>query len=729
MRIVFLLWALAGCIGSDSVKCGDVMCPAGTVCGSFGDKPICLTREQSTKCEAQPDGARCIADSNDAICQQELCLPGCGDGNVDLGEECDDGNFTSHDECSSSCLTEYAGWRQWKSSWQGRGSHAAGYHPAMQQLVVIGGGTTLGSYADQWTRGVTGEWKRTMPSLAARQGAAMAYDSARGRLVMFGGRAGSNVLDGHFEYDGTNWIEKTMQPKPPPRYGAAMVFDPVRNRIVLFGGAAATLRGDTWEYDGATWTQATPAQAPAARLWPAMAWDTTRSRAVLFGGYVGGERFDTWEYANQEWTPIVVTARPQARHGAGMAYLPSRGKVVLFGGAITLFDRVNDTWEYDGTWTQIALPLSPPAREHMTLTYDANAQGLVMVMGFDNAQAPLGDVWLYGATGRWSDITPVFSPSARITEMIHDAGRKELLLVNGCSEGSVSVAGTWRFGRDSNADFNWSLAAASDQDSFKRCYHALVYDSTRKATIRYGGATSGAVANRDDTWLWDGATWNVVIGADQPTSPPDRIDAAFADNPREQTLLMFGGVLANAQSTNETWQLQGSTWTKLSTPSDLEAQASSSMAYDPIGERHVLFSADGTTWQFRDATWTKLVLDDAPVRRRMARVVWDPWRQRIVLFGGTGTTTGIDFADLWELRETRWDKVRLIGAQPATRLRPAFAAYPELRGLVMFGGATFDDTWVLQFISDTALEHCNNQMDDDGDLQIDSADPDCTLFD
>jgi CNT family concentrative nucleoside transporter len=47
---------------------------------------------------------RCVA--NPAICEDFVASATCGDGNRDLGEECDDGNTVSGDRCSASCLTE-----------------------------------------------------------------------------------------------------------------------------------------------------------------------------------------------------------------------------------------------------------------------------------------------------------------------------------------------------------------------------------------------------------------------------------------------------------------------------------------------------------------------------------------------------------------------------------------------------------------------------------------------
>jgi len=45
----------------------------------------------------------------DDICIIDCAATGCGDGNVDPGEECDDGNNIDGDGCSANCVEEYCG--------------------------------------------------------------------------------------------------------------------------------------------------------------------------------------------------------------------------------------------------------------------------------------------------------------------------------------------------------------------------------------------------------------------------------------------------------------------------------------------------------------------------------------------------------------------------------------------------------------------------------------------
>jgi len=82
----------------------------------------------------------------------------------------------------------------------------------------------------------------------------MAYDSARGVTVLFGGNDGSypyyNYKGDTWEWDGTTWTPRSLT-GPSPRAGHAMAYDDARGVTMLFGGffdpAPYSFLGDTWE--------------------------------------------------------------------------------------------------------------------------------------------------------------------------------------------------------------------------------------------------------------------------------------------------------------------------------------------------------------------------------------------------------------------------------------------------------------------------------------------------
>jgi hypothetical protein len=199
--------------------------------------------------------------------------------------------------------------------------------------------------------------------VTARQGHAMVYDAARGRVVVFGGEFALRSSDDTWEWDGSTWIERPTAGRPAARNGHAMVYDSLRRRIVLFGGVDGTTRfGDTWEYDGGDW-RLVATSGPAPRYWSKLAYETASGRTLLFGGSSGGGSAlgDTWEWDGLRWTELAPVQSPSARFGLGLAYDAGRDRTVLFGGMDATLARLSDTWEWNRsarTWSPSSAPRS-----------------------------------------------------------------------------------------------------------------------------------------------------------------------------------------------------------------------------------------------------------------------------------------------------------------------------------------------------------------------------------
>jgi hypothetical protein len=89
-------------------------------------------------------------------------------------------------------------------------------------------------------------------------------------------------------------------------------------------------------------------------------------------------------------------------------------KIVLFGGT-GVSGPLNDTWEWDGsTWTSLASPSSPPARQGAALaTWNKT---VILFGGSDGIPTPMGPMALHdtwGLTGGiWTQLTPMTYPPA-----------------------------------------------------------------------------------------------------------------------------------------------------------------------------------------------------------------------------------------------------------------------------------------------------------------------------
>src|SRR5690606_17972825 len=218
-------------------------------------------------------------------------------------------------------------------------------------------------------------------TLGPRGDHAVAYDAARGTLVLFGGGPGQHAPYGAtWLWDGASW-RRSPAAGPPPRRFAAMAYDRVRDVVVLFGGldAAGSPLADTWEWDGAAWTERVPAQRPTARAGHALAWDPGLQEVLLFGGdtdlWLSSYRNDTWAWNGSDWRQLArsgVLPAPRAHHG--LASDLGRRRVVLFGGRslLTAHGTTDDTWEWDGQrWLQRQPAASPLPREQHAMAYDA----------------------------------------------------------------------------------------------------------------------------------------------------------------------------------------------------------------------------------------------------------------------------------------------------------------------------------------------------------------------
>lgn len=219
-------------------------------------------------------------------------------------------------------------------------------------VVLFGGATALppspvarDNQTWEWN-GVS--WTQRFPanSPSARLAHSMAYDSARGVTVLFGGGPSGGGFNGEtWEWDGTNWTQKNAGDPagitaPLPRNYQGMTFDTVRNATVLFGGYSNSgFQGDTWEWNGTAWSLRS-STGPTPRLWPRLVFDG-RVTLLHAGLDAVGHTSDTWEWNGALWRLRDVTGPGRVDHA--MAYDPLRNVAVLFGG-----NAVAQTW--DQTW-------------------------------------------------------------------------------------------------------------------------------------------------------------------------------------------------------------------------------------------------------------------------------------------------------------------------------------------------------------------------------------------
>jgi len=309
---------------------------------------------------------------------------------------------------------------------------AVTFDSARNRTVLFGGGSpAFTDLSDTWEfDGVS--WLQRAPAISppALVASAMAFDANRHLSVLFGGQTPTVNSSDTWEWDGTNWVLRAFTTAPSARYWTTMAYDSTRGRIVLFGGdgPGSTDLGDTWEYDGSTWTRMAPANSPSPRWGMAMAFDPGLNRTVLFGGRAAGQRVaDTWEWDGTNWTQSTPSSTPFPRVWHSMAFDPQVGHTVMFGGDHIEpygLGPINDTWEWDGSqWTQDWTSAAPSVRSGQTMALDAN--GRMVMFGGSDGLIPgtfRTDVWELG-TGI---VTPPGNPAVTFNPTSQDFGQVDV---------------------------------------------------------------------------------------------------------------------------------------------------------------------------------------------------------------------------------------------------------------------------------------------------------------
>jgi hypothetical protein len=134
---------------------------------------------------------------------------------------------------------------------------------AAGKLVLFGGlaNSSATQFDDTWTwdgKTWTPEHPATNPP--ARQFASLAETPLRS-AVLYGGLNARGFLSDTWVWDGKNWAPSNQKgPVPPARYNAAMTFDPAVSKTVLFGGqtVAGGALDDLWLFDGRIWNKPAP---------------------------------------------------------------------------------------------------------------------------------------------------------------------------------------------------------------------------------------------------------------------------------------------------------------------------------------------------------------------------------------------------------------------------------------------------------------------------------------
>jgi hypothetical protein len=591
-----------------------------------------------------------------------------------------------------------------------------------------------------------GRWQRTIPitTPTPRYWPGMAFDAARGRVVLFGGSnsalgssetcddTGLAICGGPMEWDGGAWSAPVIEgDEPAPSDSARAVWDSARGRTMLFGGKGAfggcgrdsSFCAKLWAYDGERFELldrgGDGSEAPQGRSNHIMAYDSRRDRVVLYGGIADQESEycsmttvgilcrDTWEWDGERWELALGDGPPGFRRFAAATYDDANGQVLMFGGETPDSPPLPETWAWDGeTWKQVdapaAAPQQPSGRLDASLTYSRKLGRVVMFGGQANDigscdGGPMLDyycnvLWSFNGS-HWERMD---EPAPQLPSPV---GRSRAGLAEDAFGNLVL------FGGD-----RVSLGPAGDCDPF----------------ICPG------------MWLWEGEHWRLRTAASPAGAVSSRFNHAAAYDPATGSSYMFGGrqietaamcpgdpalqpLSINFLYKEDLWRWDGNAWSEVTTtgvaPGRREGVAMASLeSAAPIALGGALWHYDGLTNRpaageervcgdrvaveerdlYQELSWTidgdtlmdssaVLASDGTPEVRGEAAVagVAD---DALVMFGGARMCG--ELGDTWRYDAVDgWQAISAEGG-PAAR-RNAALAYDRARDeLVLFGGGT-----------------------------------------
>jgi N-acetylneuraminic acid mutarotase len=580
-------------------------------------------------------------------------------------------------------------------------------------------------------------WLQRFPATTppARAIHSMTYDTKRNRVVMFGGRVAQTdakavptYLNDTWVYADDNWTAIDSTEKPPVRQNGAIAYDSTRDRVVMYGGTVLAADGasfialdDTWEFDGQQWHLVTDASVgpnvakpiveydaannqtlmlglnadgtapvmfrfdPVAHTWAAvtpvkmptcvndghMVYREHTGRVAFFGGICSvdtpaAEEVWEWDNAGNTWTQVTINAFSRLA-GQAVAYDPLRHEVIAYGGTSAFATVLGSQTNLlrDTVWREAFFNLRPPPRSQAAFETDSITNTIWMFGGLDETSTVFyTDLWGY-RNGQW------FPASAGPTTCANslaafDSDRAKLV---------VTCTGSETFEWDGSA---WKTFPDLKKKPQIRQFAGMVYDPKLKKTVLFGGYNTDNF--RNDTWTWNGTEWTEVK-TDSKSRPPNRSLMGIWYDPLQQKIILYGGIGRGSVDERVTrysdmWSFSGTGWTKLTvtdTPGQrfgpqIEVNPVTGKALlfgglraepepgDPTGKALRQFYANDTwEWDGTASRWTRIdsnpdTLD--PDVRENGSIAWDPVAQRLVLFGGYAN--GFYRSDVWEWTGQDW---------------------------------------------------------------------------
>lgn len=375
-----------------------------------------------------------------------------------------------------------------------------------------------------------------------------------------------------------SWVPN-YRDTPPARLQHGMAFDSRRGRVVVFGGRSASpaggdvFFGDTWEWDGLHW-ELRATNGPASRINASLAYDSSRGVTVLYGGFPG-DADKVWEWDGSSWTSIAPTNSPSSNYSQDavtMAYDSISHEIFL--GPTTDGFLTDYFWTWNGvSWTSKGAGFNTlfPSPPHGAMAFDSFHREFVYFGGENNHYGGNTTAFLRAAShpAPWTLLpsgpqTSLFSQQdfinlpSLVAKLNAQADAVSSFLWNQCSlEARQTITDT--------AATREELISVLVTNLNTLVMGNSIFDATRFSAINLSPETQvlqglhhlGPDLIRLNRLLLEDA-YPLEL-ARSPSQPSGRMNTAMAYDSQRHVLVMMGGLYDPSAfgqlAGNETWEL------------------------------------------------------------------------------------------------------------------------------------------------------------------------------
>jgi hypothetical protein len=217
--------------------------------------------------------------------------------------------------------------------------------------------------------------------------------------------------------------------------------------------------------------------------------DPATGQVVVFGGSSGGGG-DTWVWTGATWVFEEPQTQPPPLSQASLVYDPDLRMVMLAGGGPFDAGGNDGTWGWDGkTWRELDNSVSQPGVAGGTMAWDPDLRQMILVTAASAANAASSQTWLWH-DNRW---IPKGSPApfqAIALQMGFDESANTLIAVSCCVDVQPSTDNgaqqTWRWDGSS-----WQLLGTASFPS-SPTFFGVGWDSITHSLLMSGQLFIGA---------------------------------------------------------------------------------------------------------------------------------------------------------------------------------------------------------------------------------------------